>query len=585
MMLGLGIFARVVAYYRRHALGTILGSVSVVLGALVGLIVPGIVRRAVDALGAGVELVAILPLVALVPAITVISGLLLFAQRRLLVGVSRHLEHELRVELYDHVLRLPPAFFMGQRIGDILTRATSDVAAVRTAVGPGFMYTLNTLTVMIAATVMMARIHPQLTLISLAIVPLLALITRGFGSRIHSRWGKAQESLSAYTARLQEHLVGLRVLRAYACEDAEQNTMHSHNQDYVAASRRLILLQALFQPLLQASVGLSFVAVLAVGGNAVRTGNITLGQFVEYNLYLVRLIWPMIAVGFVVNLVQRGAASMARIESIFAEPPLPELVAEGSDDEDDLGPAAVEIRDLTFAYPKAGDQYALRGIDLSLCKGQRLALVGGVGSGKSTLLSLLPRLLEPPRGTVFIDRVDVRDIPLARLRRDVGLVPQGSFLFSASLRDNIALAAPEASDDDILAAAIAAGLEEDLRTFPEGLDTRVGERGVTLSGGQRQRVAIARALITRPRLLLLDDCLSAVDPKTEKVILDLLPRTTVVLATHRLAAAELCDTVVVLEGGRVLERGSPRELAAAETRYAHLLTLQRLEQQPFSESA
>jgi len=585
-MRGLRVFARVLRHYRRHAAATLAGSACVVAGALLGMVVPGIVRRAVDALGAGADLGPIMPLVALVPAVTAGSGLLLFAQRRMLVAVSRHLEHELRVELHDHILRLPPAFFMGQRIGDLLTRATSDVAAVRTAIGPGFMYALNTLSVMVAATVMMVRIHPTLTAVSLAVVPLVALVTRGFGSRIHVRWGKAQESLSSYTARLQEHLVGLRVLRAYACEESEQATMHAHNQDYVEASRRLIVLQALFQPLLQATVGLSFVAVLAIGGNAVRSGAITLGQFVEYNLYLVRLIWPMIAVGFVVNLVQRGAASMARIESIFAQPPLPELVEQPRGDDDaERGPAAVEIRDLHFAYPGADGATALIGLHVTIAPGERLALVGGVGAGKSTLLSLLPRLLEPPRGSVLIDGRDVRDLPLARLRRDVGLVPQGSFLFSATLRENIALAVPDAAEDEVLAAAIAAGLEVDLRALPDGLDTRVGERGVTLSGGQRQRVAIARALITRPRLLLLDDCLSAVDPKTEKIILDLLPRTTVVLATHRLAAAELCDTVVVLDGGRILEQGSPRELASGDTRYAHLLALQRLEQESFPASA
>jgi ATP-binding cassette subfamily B multidrug efflux pump len=578
----LRIFRRIGAYYRRHALASTLGALCVVASALTGLLVPRIVSHAVDALSKGAGLSDIIGEVLLIPAVMLVAGGFLFVQRRLLVGVSRHIEHHLRVDLYDHVLRLPPSFFMSQRIGDLLTRATSDVNAVRMATGPALMYTINTVVVMIAAGALMARIDLRLTVLSLLVVPLVALVTRGFGSRIHARWGQAQEALSQYTARLQEHLVGLRVLRAYACEDAEMGTMAARNRDYVEASRRLIVLQAAFQPLLQATVGLSFAVVLGLGGNAVRTGLITLGQFVEFNLYLVRMIWPMIAVGFVVNLVQRGAASMSRIETIFDQRPLPELTGSPTTT-GGTGPASLELRNVVFSYAPAAPP-AVKGISAVLRPGERVALVGGVGSGKSTLLSLVPRLLEPEPGMVLIDGSDVRGIPLSRLRREVALVPQGSFLFSATLRDNIALARPEASDEDVLAAALGAGLEEDLASFPEGFDTLVGERGVTLSGGQRQRVAIARALITRPRLLLLDDCLSAVDPKTEKVILDHLPETTLLLATHRLAAAELCDTVIVLDAGRVIEHGSPHELAAGDTRYAHLLALQKLER-PWRESA
>jgi ATP-binding cassette subfamily B multidrug efflux pump len=572
----LRVFRRIGAYYRRHALASAVGSACVVASALTGLIVPRIVSRAVDALSKGATLSGIAGEVALIPVVMLVAGAFLFIQRRLLVGVSRHIEHHLRVDLYAHILRLPASFFMSQRIGDLLTRATSDVNAVRMATGPALMYTINTIVVMLAAGTLMARIDLRLTVVALLVVPLVALVTRGFGSRIHARWGQAQEALSYYTARLQEHLVGLRVLRAYACEDAEMDTMGARNRDYVEASRRLIMLQAAFQPLLQATVGLSFAVVLALGGNAVRTGRITLGQFVEFNLYLVRMIWPMIAVGFVVNLVQRGAASMSRIETIFGQRPLPELA--GAPPSVGPGePASVELRGVVFSYLPSAPR-AVRDVSLMVRPGERVALVGGVGSGKSTLLSLVPRLLEPEPGTVFVDGLDVRGIPLSRLRREVALVPQGSFLFSATLRENIALARPDAGDDEILAAAVGAGLEEGLASFPHGLDTLVGERGVTLSGGQRQRVAIARALITEPRVLLLDDCLSAVDPKTEKVILDHLPETTLLLATHRLAAAELCDTVIVLDGGSVVESGSPSELAGGNTRYAHLLALQKLEQ-------
>jgi ATP-binding cassette subfamily B protein len=408
-------------------------------------------------------------------------------------------------------------------------------------------------------------------------VPLVAGATRVFGTQIHSRWGRTQEELSRYTARLQEHLVGLRVLRAYGCESTEVRAMADLNRSYLNASRRLISVSALFHPILQALIGLAFVIVLGVGGSAVRSGAMTLGQFVEFNLYLVRLTWPMIAVGWVANLLQRGAASSARIEALFDEPVPAEVAAAATPTRTlPAGPARLEFRGLSFTYPGAREP-ALDGVSLTAVAGSRVAVVGEVASGKSTLLSVIPRLLEPPRGTVLIDGRDILDIPLLELRGGIALVPQGSFLFSATLRENITLALPGASEDEIVAAARAAGLGDELERFPAGLDTVVGERGVTLSGGQRQRVAIARALITRPRLLLLDDCLSAVDTRTERHILEALPHTTLVFATHRLAAAELCDRIVVLDGGRVAETGSPVELAARGGRYARLLALQRLE--------
>lgn len=576
-MRSLLVFRRVISYYRQHLPATLAGAASVVASGLVSLVAPGLIRRAIDALSARQPLAAVAHYAAGLLLVALVAGLFLFLQRWLLVGVSRHLEHHLRVELYQHLLRLPPRFYLRERVGDLLTRATSDVGAVRMAIGPAFMYALSTVTILIASTVLMARISVPMTLAVLGVVPLVAGATHYFGSRIHTRWGLAQEELSRYTARLQEHLVGLRVLRAYTCESAEQRAMRALNRSYVAASAHLITLSAIFQPVLHALIGLSFVLVLALGGFAVRNGTLTLGQFVEFNLYVARLIWPMIAVGWVANLVQRGAASMERLERLFGEPPLAEsskpsplrLAADG--------PAKLTLSHLGFAYPDSGSA-ALAGVSLTVAPGQRVAIVGGVGSGKSTLISVIPRLLEPDRGQVFLDDIDVLDLPLDHLRHAVALVPQGGFLFSASLRDNIALACPAASSDEVLAAALAAGLGPDLALLPDGLETVIGERGVTLSGGQRQRVAIARALLTSPRLLLLDDCLSAVDTRTERSILDALPATTLLFATHRLAAAELCDVVVVLHHCRAVEIGPPAELASRGGRYARLLALQKLEQ-------
>lgn len=574
-MTSLRTFARAVRSYREHAWATAFGSLAVIGSALTGLLAPGVVRGAIDALNAHAPIATITIAAAKLLAIAVASGALLFTQRLLLVGVSRHLEHRLRTELYRHLLRLPARFFMRERVGDLLTRAMSDVGAVRMAVGPALMYALGTVTTLCASVVLMARINVPLTVMALLVLPLVVWATRFFGTRIHTAWGRAQESLSRYTARLQEHLVGLRVLRAFTCEGSEVALMEERNREYLTASARLIRLQAVFHPLLQALIGASFVVVLLVGGRAVRAGAMSLGQFVEFNLYLVRLTWPMIAVGWVTNLVQRGAASMGRIEELFAAPvqdedaAIPTVPASG--------PAALEIREVSFTYPGASSP-AVDRITLSLQPGQRAALVGAVGSGKTTLLSLVPRLFEPGQGAVLVDGRDARTVPLAALRADLALVPQVSFLFSATLHDNIALARPEATRDEVLAAALAAGLGDDLARFPAGLDTVVGERGVTLSGGQRQRVCIARAILARPRVLLLDDCLSAVDTQTERVILDALPATTVLFATHRLAAVELCDTVYVLERGRVVEHGVPAALATTGGRYARLLALQRLEQ-------
>lgn len=572
----LRLFRRVLLYYREHTGMAVLGCLSAVAGALLSLFGPGIVGRAVDALAARVPLATLLHHALLLVAVSAGSGLFLFLQRKWLVGISRHLEHRLRVDLFTHLLRLPASFFMRERVGDLLTRSVSDVGAVRMAVGPAFMYALSTGTVLVACTVLMLRISVPLTAISLAILPLVAWATRFFGTRIHERWGKTQEEMSRYTTHLQEYLVGLRVLRAYNCEQAEAQAMAARTRAYVATNVRLIRVSAPFQPVLQVLIGVSFVAVLGLGGDAVRRNAISLGQFVEFNLYLGRLIWPMIAVGWVANLVQRGAASMSRIEELFAQAPLPEL-ASASPRPVSTEPAALAVRHLSFRYPEAPNA-ALEEVSFAVRPGERLAIVGGVGSGKSTLLALIPRLLEPAAGTVGLDGADVRDFALDELRREVGLVPQGSFLFSASVRDNIALACPEASDEEIAGAAAAAGLTADLERLPAGLATVVGERGVTLSGGQRQRVAIARALLARPRLLLLDDCLSAVDTQTERLILAGLPHTTLLFATHRLAAAELCDQVIVLESGRIVEAGAPAVLAARGGRYARLLALQRLEQ-------
>jgi len=572
-------FSRVWEAYRKRPLLSGLGFAAAVGWPLVSMAIPSLIRKAIDALSQGAGAQAVLGLAASILGVAALSGVLMFAQRRILVGISRHLEHELRTAAFEHLLRLPASWFATQRVGDLLTRLGSDVGAVRMAAGPALMYVASTSTVLVTAVVLMLRIHPGLTLASLSMAPLVAAATKFFGSRIYRRWTQAQEELSRFTARLEEHLVGLRVLRAYACEEHEKATMAELNLRYFRAAKKLIGVQSLFYPLLQFLIGVGFVVILGFGGFLVTAGKLSLGQFVEFNLYLARLIWPMIAVGWVANLWQRGAASMARLEELFRKPP--ELVTLADPQPSPAGspsPAALEFRDLTFTYPGAS-RPALERVSFAVPAGSRVVLLGEVGSGKSTLLQLVPRLWTPPAGTVFLDGQDVLAWDLDRLRQVAVLVPQTAFLFSATLRENLTLGSPGASEEEVWQAVEAAGLAPDVAAFPQGLDTLVGERGVTLSGGQRQRVALARALLAKPGLLLLDDCLSAVDRRTEAAILRALPKTTILFATHRLAVAETADFVVILEAGKVAAAAPPGQASQAAPLWSQLLALEALEEE------
>ncbi len=556
-----------------------LGFAAAVASPLVSMMAPSLVRRAVDVLAAGGDPHRALRYALGIVGVAAVSGLLLFAQRMLLMGISRHLEHELRTEAFAHLLRLPASFFNTQRVGDLLTRLGSDVGAVRMAMGPALMYVASTSTILLSAVVLMLRIDVPLTLASLSMAPAVALTTKLFGSRIYRRWHAAQEELSHFTARLQEHLVGLRVLRAFACEEHEKHTMGELNRAYFRASQRLVNVQALFFPLLQFLIGVGFVVVLGYGGAKVVAQKLTLGQFVEFNLYLARLIWPMIAVGWVANLWQRGAASMARLEELFSQ--APELPFLPTPEAANLAPSkalTVAFAGVSFTYPGAKGP-ALQGVTFSVPAGARVVILGEVGSGKSTLLHMVPRLITPPAGTVLVDGRDVLDWDLQELRGTVVLVPQTAFLFSATLRENICLGKPDASEQEVWEAVRRAGLLPDVEKLPQGLDTLVGERGVTLSGGQRQRVALARALLLQPAVLLLDDCLSAVDRSTEAKIWEQLPPTTLLFATHRLSVAKAADWVVILEKGRVVEEGTPATLAETGKRWTQLLALEELEKE------
>ncbi len=583
-------------YLLRYPRKLVLGLSANFAMAIVGLAQPVVVGHAVDALREAVSSRTLLVYGATLVAIAALQGVLSFTQRMTLVALSRDVEFDLRGEYFGRLLELPLSFYQTSQTGDLMARGTNDLQAVRMVCGPAIMYSGSTLFTAIGAIVFMSRLDLGLTALSLATLPLVAFSTKFFGDRIHHLFERVQEQFAALSTRVQENLAGARVVRAYARERSEMRAFGALNEEYVRHSSRLIHWDSAFRPLLQFLVGLGFVAVLWHGGRLVMAGSLTVGQFVTFNFFLSRLIWPMIAIGWVINLVQRGSASLGRILEVLNTVPeirdesgASKLGASGAGEPDagelEAGPGAelsgaIGVSGLTFRYATGPE--VLTGVAFEAPAGSTVALVGRTGSGKSTLLSMLPRLLDPPRGTVFVDGRDVRDLPLAELRQAIAAVPQETILFSTTIGENIAMSRPDATREEILAAAATAGLEAELDELPDGLETLVGERGITLSGGQKQRVALARALLRKPRILLLDDCLSAVDTETEERILRGLEREftrrTVLLVSHRVSTVRHADQILVLERGRIVERGTHEELLRREKGiYADLHRRQQLE--------
>jgi ATP-binding cassette subfamily B protein len=567
-------------YLRPHKRKLALGLSAIFASVAVGLMSPLLVGRAIDAFRLQVSRETLLGYGGLIVGIALVQGVFSYLQRMILVGMSRDIEFELRNQYFAALESQPPAFFQEHPTGDLMARATKDLEAVRMLCGPAIMYGTSTLFTAVGALIFMVRINGLLTLLTLFTMPLVALTTNLFGSRIHSLFTQVQEKFSDVTTRVQENIAGVRVVRAYAREEREEAELRRINLNYLEGNRRLIGWTVAFHPLLQALIGLGLVAALWYGGLQVIRGNITVGEFVTFQLFLNKLIWPMIALGWVINLAQRGTASLTRIRKILETVP-------GIRDEEPLTDpgeirGALRFSDLTFSY-RPGTEPVLSRVDFQVPAGATVALVGRTGSGKSTLLSLIPRLIDPPHGTLWVDGVDARRIPLARLRAAIGMVPQETFLFSATIRENIALGRPDASTEEVLEATRLAGLGPDVTTFPNGLDTIVGERGITLSGGQKQRVALARALLRASPILLLDDCLSAVDTHTEEQILRNLRTVfkgrTVFLVSHRISTVKEADLILVLDRGEILERGTHAQLIAHGGLYADLHQRQLLEEE------
>ncbi|MGZ4809072.1 MAG: ABC transporter ATP-binding protein [Thermoanaerobaculia bacterium] len=583
---------RLLHYFNRYKLPLALGGLCVLGSAVFSLVKPTVVGNAVDVLSKASSRGALVRYALLFVGAAAVEGMFLYAQRWIIIGASRRIEFDMRNDFYDHLQTLPSAFYQEQRTGDLMSRATNDLSSVRMLIGPAVMHSASSLLVVTGAFIMMLRIDRTMALMALIAVPIVAGATKYFGQRIHVQFKSVQDYFGDISARVQENLAGVRVVRAFTQEQNEVANFRKMNRQYVDRNRSLIRLTASFYPALHALIGVMFVLIFFMGSRRIIAGKLSIGAFVAFQFYLGRMVWPLIALGWVINLFQRGMASMVRLHEVWAVEPETRTAAGTRVEERIRGD--LDIRDLTFTYPAgpplegsaprpAPTHPVLRDINLSVQHGQTIGIVGRTGSGKSTLLALITRTFEPPPLTIFLDGRPIETIPLQQLREWIGVVPQETFLFSESIAENIRFGRGEASDAEVDEAAKLAGLSGDVSTFPQGLGTVIGERGITLSGGQKQRTAIARALIRDPQILILDDSLSAVDTATEERILHALRQIrkgrTVLIVSHRVSSVKDADHIVVLDDGRIVERGTHEGLIVHDGYYADLYRRQTLEEE------
>jgi len=563
--------------YRRELLA---GLVCILLTNFFMMSAPKFIGRAIDTMNGNFTSSDVLHYVLLALLCSALSGVFMFLVRQFIIVASRKIEYDLKNDFYAHLQRLSPQFFRQSNTGDLMSRATNDLNAVRNYLGPGIMYSLNTLFRLIFALSAMLTVSPMLTLFALLPAPVLSYLVYRMGKAIHEQSQTLQAKYGELSTKVQENLAGIRVVKAYAREESDTAAFAALNREYYDQNLKLARLQALFYPSMSALLGLSVMLILWIGGQYVIHGQMTLGDIAQFLVYMTSLAWPLISIGWVTNILQRAAAAQLRLDEVMLTQP--DITDQASNEPVSIE-GEIEFRQVSFAYPTQPERLVLKNLSFKIPKGCRFAIVGATGSGKSTLVNLLPRLIEPIRGEILIDGRPIQTLPLRSLRRAIGFVPQDHFLFSDTIRHNIAFGVPHASLDEIRKAAWVAAIDEEIERFPAGYDTLIGERGITLSGGQKQRLSIARALLSQPKILILDDSLCAVDTHTEDTILNRLQAATaamtVILISHRISTVQHADHIVVLDNGELVESGTHDELLAKDGLYASLYRKQLLEEE------
>ena len=569
---------RLIPYIKRYKARTYLGLVFITLSNICSTTVPHVVGTTIDTLKLPGSHSSDIPwLITQILLLTIGSGFFMFCTRRTIIVMSRRVEEDLRNDFTNALLTQPAKFFHDRSTGSLLAHFSNDIGSVREFIGPAIMYTANTITTFAFALSWMVNLNGWLSLAILIPVPLVATLTYRLGRKIHANYRTVQEHYEHITTHAQESASGIRVVRAYARGEEEAQRFDELSRDYYKKNMRLARVQSLMMPGMTVLFNLSYVIVIGFGGWLVSTNQLTVGELTQFFIYLNQLLWPIAAIGWVTGMIQRGAASIGRLGAIIDAP---STVVSGSTGLTDVH-GDVEFRNVTLAYD--GKTPVLSDVSFHIQRGQSLGIVGSVGSGKSSIIGLLPRMYDVSAGGVFVDGVDVRDASLSDLRANIAVVPQESFLFSETIRENIRFGRPTASDDEVRRAAEIAQLPTDISTLPDGFDTVVGERGVTLSGGQKQRTSLARAIVSDPKILILDDALSAVDASTEDRILSGLDevmrgRTTIIIS-HRISTVQRCTNILVLDHGRVVEHGSHAELLQCKGQYFDMYERQQLEQQ------
>lgn len=573
--------AWLLTYLKQYKAALIIGTLCELAAVVFALLIPRLIGQAIDSLAeSGVTHQKIWQAALTIMGVTLVSGFFFYFQQRTMVNVSRYIEHDLRRDFYSHLQRLPMEFFQSHRIGDLMARTTSDLGIVRQLVGQAIIYIERSLFRVLVVLPFMLLISVRLTLILVVTMPLVSLTVKYFGRRIRNRFEEVQQFFGEITARTQENLTSVRVVRAYGQEQHEIAEFGRLNREYVGSNLGLARVSAIFRPLLALLTGLGFVAILWIGGREIVEGRMTIGDFVAFSLYFEQLVWPLTAIGYITNVIQRGSVSLNRMHQIMRVQPAITDLPNASTVSEIKG--CIEFRDLTFRYAPDGPA-VLDKINLRIEPGMIVGFTGRAGSGKSTLMNLIPRLLDAEPGMVLIDGRPTQELSLRQLRSSIGYVLQETLLFSNTLAENISFGAPGAQLDQIKWAAKIAGLTGDIDQFPQGYETVVGERGITLSGGQKQRTAIARAVIRQPQILILDDALSSVDTQTEHEVLTQLrsvmrERTTLVVS-HRISTIKDADLICVLEDGCIVMQGTHDELMRAGGEYVELYERQSLEEE------